>query len=210
MNIAIVAITRHGITLAGKVIAALPGVKLFVPEKFRAEAEAISSHATCYSGKTGDQIPALFDRIPQARRWPIQADSARPETISAVSRAGFAISAAKKWPGSVEDGIAFLRQFEQIIVHERCTHTLDELGRYSYKTDRITGQALPDLIDKHNHCIDAIRYSLADYIQRGGHAVFDYTAIPRRPLLSEGGILDEPTRRIFTPFARHGGIRGRL
>ena len=63
MNIAIVAITRHGITLAGKVIAALPGVKLFVPEKFRAEAEAISSHATCYSGKTGDQIPALFENF---------------------------------------------------------------------------------------------------------------------------------------------------
>ena len=59
-KIAIVAITRHGIMLAGKLIAALPGAKLFVPEKFRAEAEALSSHATCYAGKTGDQIPELF------------------------------------------------------------------------------------------------------------------------------------------------------
>ena len=57
MKIAIVAITRHGISLAGKVIAALPGAKLFVPEKFRTEAEAVSGHATCYTGKTGDQIP---------------------------------------------------------------------------------------------------------------------------------------------------------
>ena len=59
-KIAIVAITRHGITLAGKVIAALPGAKLFAPEKFRSEAESVSSHARCYTGKTGDQIPELF------------------------------------------------------------------------------------------------------------------------------------------------------
>ena len=59
-KIAIVAITRHGIVLAGKVIAALPGAQLFTPEKFRNEALAVSGHSTCYAGKTGDQIPALF------------------------------------------------------------------------------------------------------------------------------------------------------
>ena len=59
-KIAIVAITRHGIALAGKVITALPGAKLFAPEKFRSEAESVSSHARCYTGKTGDQIPELF------------------------------------------------------------------------------------------------------------------------------------------------------
>ena len=60
-KIAIVAITRHGIALGARVVAALPGAQLFAPEKFRAEAEAAASdHATCYSGKTGDQIPALF------------------------------------------------------------------------------------------------------------------------------------------------------
>lgn len=127
-----------------------------------------------------DQTPALFDRIPDARRWPIAADSARPETISAVRRAGFAITAAKKWPGSVEDGIAYLRQFERIVIHERCVHTLDEFGRYAYKTDRITGEVLPDLIDKHNHCIDALRYSLTDYIQTGGPARYEYHPIPAR------------------------------
>jgi cobalt-precorrin 5A hydrolase len=37
MKIAVVAITRHGIALAGKVAAALPGAQLFAPEKFRAE-----------------------------------------------------------------------------------------------------------------------------------------------------------------------------
>lgn len=61
---AVVAITLHGIALAGKVVAALSGhtdAQLFAPEKFRAEAEAAApDKASCYTGKTGDQIPALF------------------------------------------------------------------------------------------------------------------------------------------------------
>lgn len=65
MKIAVVAITRHGITLAGRVVAALHELSLpacvFVPEKFHAEAEAIVPGAvTGYTGKTGDQIPTLF------------------------------------------------------------------------------------------------------------------------------------------------------
>jgi len=61
MKIAIVSITKHGITLAGKLITALPGAQLFVPEKFRAGAQAVAADAVhCYDGKVGDQVPALF------------------------------------------------------------------------------------------------------------------------------------------------------
>ena len=60
-RVAVVSITKHGIALAGRVIAAIPGARLFAPEKFRAEAEAAApGAASCYSGKTGDQVPALF------------------------------------------------------------------------------------------------------------------------------------------------------
>ena len=61
MNYAVVSITKHGIALAAKVVAALPGAQLFAPEKLRAEAEAAAPGAAhCYEGKVGDQIPALF------------------------------------------------------------------------------------------------------------------------------------------------------
>lgn len=61
MQIAIVSITRHGIALAGRVAAALPGAQLFAPEKFQAEAAAAAPGAAhCYAGKIGDQVPALF------------------------------------------------------------------------------------------------------------------------------------------------------
>lgn len=65
MRISVVSITKHGIALASKVVAALPGAQLFAPEKFRAEAEAAVANASpaaahCYEGKVGDQVPALF------------------------------------------------------------------------------------------------------------------------------------------------------
>ncbi|MBU0499025.1 MAG: cobalamin biosynthesis protein [Gammaproteobacteria bacterium] len=60
-RIALLAITRHGIALAGRVAESLPGATFFAPEKFRAEAEAAAPGAAlCYSGKTGDQVPGLF------------------------------------------------------------------------------------------------------------------------------------------------------
>ena len=61
MKVAVVSITKHGITLAGKVVDALPGARLFVPEKFITEGRAAAGDAAAgYSGKTGDQVPALF------------------------------------------------------------------------------------------------------------------------------------------------------
>lgn len=60
-RIAVVSITRHGIALAGRVIAALPGAMLFAPQKFATEAAAAAPGAfACYEGKVGDQVPALF------------------------------------------------------------------------------------------------------------------------------------------------------
>lgn len=120
-----------------------------------------------------DETDQLFDSVPDTRKWPIKADSSRPETISFMRRKGFNISPAEKWKGSVEDGIAHLKGFKQIIVHERCKHIAQEFRLYSYKTDKVTGEVLPVIVDKHNHGIDALRYSLDGYIQkRGGLGVW--------------------------------------
>lgn len=115
-----------------------------------------------------DHMPELYDTIPGARDWPIKADSARPETISYLKRQGFNISAAEKWQGSVEDGIAHLRGFDEIIIHPRCKNVAREARMWSYKTDRITGEVLPKLADGYEHCWDGIRYSLDGHIKRKG------------------------------------------
>ena len=107
-----------------------------------------------------DDTPGMFGAVPGARDWMITADSARPETISYMRKAGYKMRGAKKGPGSVEDGVQFIRGFKEIIIHERCKHSADEFKLYSYKRDRLTGDLLPTLDDKHNHCIDALRYAL--------------------------------------------------
>lgn len=111
-----------------------------------------------------DHLPALFDSVPGVRSHLTRADNARPETISYMIRQGFNMMAAEKWAGSVEDGVEWLRSFESIVIHPRCTHTAEEARLWSYKTDKLTGDVLPALLDRHNHCWDAIRYALSPLI----------------------------------------------
>ncbi len=103
--------------------------------------------------------PNLFLTVPESEKWPIVADSARPETISHMQKNGFPkIMPAVKGPKSVEEGIEWLKSHD-IVVHPRCQHTIDELTCYSYKTDPLTGVVLPVLADRDNHLIDALRYA---------------------------------------------------
>ena len=104
--------------------------------------------------------------IPGLHKQTIRADSSRPESISYHKQHGFSrMVPAVKWPGSVEDGIAYLRSFEQIILHPRCEHAAMEFRLYSYKTDPTTNEVTTKILDKHNHVPDSIRYALAPIIR---------------------------------------------
>ena len=104
-------------------------------------------------------LPELFMSVPDAEKYQITADSARPETISYMQKHGFPrIHPAVKGAKSLEEGVEFLRSFD-IIVHPRCTHTIDELTMYSYKRDPLTNIVVPILEDKNNHVIDSLRYA---------------------------------------------------
>ena len=111
-----------------------------------------------------NETPQLFDSITKSRDYTIMGDSSRPETISALNHLDFHILPAKKWAGSVQDGITHLRNFERIVIHPRCPETAKEFGLYAFKIDKITGKVLPVIIDANNHCIDSIRYALDGHI----------------------------------------------
>ncbi len=114
-------------------------------------------------------LPDLFDRIPESRKWFITADSARPETISHMRKHGYPkINPALKGKNSIEEGVSFLQSFD-IVVHPRCTHLIDELTLYSYKVDQLTGLPVPILEDKNNHLIDSLRYA-CEGARRAGKA----------------------------------------
>lgn len=132
-------------------------------------------HEAYGAGVEIDCLPAFFRTVPGADQHVIRADNARPETISYMQKHGFPrVVACEKWPGSVEDGIAHLRGYDQIIIHPRCVHTMDEARLYSYKVDRLTGDVLTAIVDKFNHAIDAIRYALGPIIRAGDTGLLDW------------------------------------
>jgi len=126
----------------------------------RSEAGKTKLELDATSGFIANKIPGFAEHVTRA-------DCARPESISFLSRHGLPrVAAATKWPGSVEDGIAFLKSFDQIVVHPDCEQTAREFRLYSYKVDRLTGDIKSIIVDAHNHYIDALRYALAPLIKQ--------------------------------------------
>lgn len=130
---------------------------------FKGDRTLYIDHEAYMVGCEINQLPELFDRVPESDKWFIRADSARPETISYMRNHGYPkINAAKKGKGSVDEGVEFLKGFD-IVVHPRCKYTINELATYKYEADKLTGDILPKLKDENNHCIDALRYAVEDY-----------------------------------------------
>jgi phage terminase large subunit len=127
---------------------AIVGQTLYVP------------HEAYMVGCEIDMLPTLFGRCPSPERWPIdrRQRAARDDQLHAPTRLPASIVPAIKGARSLEEGVEFLQSFE-IVVHPRCTHTIDELTAYSYKLDPLTQAVLPVLNDKDNHVIDALRYA---------------------------------------------------
>jgi phage terminase large subunit len=145
-------------------------------------------------GVDTNRIADLFDRVPRARDYVIRADNARPETISYMQQHGYPrMVGVDKWSGSVEDGIGFLRQFEKIVIHPRCEKAIEEAKHYSYKTDKKTGDVLPEIVDKHNHIWDAVRYALCPLIKRTGFGFIDFANAEMTRMEAEKKAREEAT-----------------
>ncbi len=147
-----------------QVTADLKGKVLFVDHEAYAVGCPIDQTPALFAGSDSKRPPRWSNThahpgIERALQSKIIADSARPETIDYMERAGFRIEPAAKGAGSVQDGIEFLKSYD-IAVHPRCQHLIDELIHYSWATDRQTGEVLNVLADKHNHVIDALRYAV--------------------------------------------------
>lgn len=151
------------------------GVKLWIHDQ-----RLYVEHEACKVGLENDDIADyMIQRLPGIEKHVVRADSARPETISHIKSTGQGkrqalpqITAVQKWPGSVEDGIAHLRSYREIVIHSRCKETLKEARLYSYKTDRLSGDVLTTIVDANNHIMDAIRYALGPMIRRQGVGIF--------------------------------------
>lgn len=92
----------------------------------------------------------------------IIADSAEPKSIDEVNTYGLRVRGAKKGPDSVEYGMKFLQDLEEIIIDgERCPNALREFTSYELDRDK-EGNFKANFPDRDNHTIDAVRYALED------------------------------------------------
>lgn len=110
-----------------------------------------------------------YATVPLSYRHPIYCDPTRPETIEFMCRpenGAYHCLPAKRWEGSIEDGVEYLRNFDAIIVHTRCRPVYDDFRRFSYKVDKHTDKVLPELNNKRDDAVAAARYALNDYIQQ--------------------------------------------
>ena len=96
-------------------------------------------------------------------------DSSEPKSVAEFKKLRVNAKSAKKGPGSIEYGIKFLQGLE-IIIHPRCQNFKNEISKYKYKEDK-NGNILPIPVDKDNHLIDALRYSLEDDMKSTGVSV---------------------------------------
>lgn len=86
-------------------------------------------------------------------------DSAEPKSIAEFNNYGIKVVGAKKGPDSVDYGIKWLQDLEEIIIDKtRCPNTAREFLNYELEPDGNDGfkARYPD---KANHSIDAVRYS---------------------------------------------------
>lgn len=129
-----------------------------------------------------DRYPEALMKLPGSEKRELRCDCSRPESISYLQRHGFPKAlAARKWPGSVEDGIAWLRSHDAIVVHPDCPEFAEECRLYSYKVDKHTGEVLTDIVDKNNHGMDALRYAVEPMIfGRNQKPLPEGFTVPRR------------------------------
>ena len=111
-----------------------------------------------------DTPSAVKSAIPGFERQLSRWDSASPAAISHLKRHGLPLAASvRKWPGSIEDGIAYLRSFARIVIHPDCVNMQQEARLYSYKVNN-AGDVGTKIIDAHNHGWDAVRYAVEPLI----------------------------------------------
>lgn len=86
-------------------------------------------------------------------------DNAEARLISEIrSKGAKGLVESVKGKGSVNQGIAFVQGFK-VYVHPKCAKTMEEANTYVFDQDKL-GRWLNTPVDRDNHIMDALRYSL--------------------------------------------------
>lgn len=118
-----------------------------------------------YAGGASFDTIAEYIKKENLQRNTVTADSAEPRSINELKQRGINIQGAKKGPGSVEHGIKWLQDLDEIVIDAAaCPNTAREFSGYEYPQDK-NGNFRADYMDKDNHSIDSVRYGLENVMQ---------------------------------------------
>lgn len=92
----------------------------------------------------------------------IISESADPRLIDEIYNAGLNIHAVEKFQGSVNAGIAKMKEYN-LKITRRSTHVKKEVDNYVYDQDK-DGKYLNQPVDEFNHAIDAVRYVILEEV----------------------------------------------
>lgn len=123
---------------------------------------------------------AFFDKLTaEERRLLTIADSSEPKSIDELKGYGMNIRGAVKGAGSVEHGIKWLTELEQIVIDPtRCPAHAKEFVNYALELNR-QGEVISRYPDKDNHCIDETRYALNDDMKKSVSASTNIRSVAR-------------------------------
>ena len=118
-----------------------------------------------YSQKLKNSVAAEKIKEKRAGNMVIFADSAEPKSIAELGSYGLNIYPAQKGQDSVEHGIKWLQDLNEIIIDKRRTpESYKEFALYEYEQTK-DGKYISAYPDKNNHTIDAVRYALNNVIR---------------------------------------------
>lgn len=109
--------------------------------------------------KLSNRKAAELVKAENKRNKLIICDSAEPKSIAEMLAYNLKVLGAKKGADSVEYGIKWLQDLEEIVIDpKRCPNTAREFLEYELEKDA-NGNFKGHFPDKNNHSIDAVRYS---------------------------------------------------
>lgn len=95
----------------------------------------------------------------------IVCDGAEPKSVAELNKYGLNRAIAyKKSKGSILQGIQLVQQYK-IYVNGECKNTINELKNYTWKKDKSTNMYVNVPIDKYNHLLDALRYTISENVE---------------------------------------------
>ena len=109
------------------------------------------------TGLTNPDIVEYMRDFGLTRTDTIIADSAEPKSIEEIRRSGYNITAVKKGPNSILQGIDILQRYK-INITKRSKNIIDEITNYTWMEDKKRGEFINKPVDDWNHALDAMRY----------------------------------------------------